>query len=145
MFLNDSPGDGFVTAGVSSAPGFYTVRAGFAAASALSVAQDFAQTPVAVVACATTGCTLAPIDLSGNPVYLSLYGTGFDNAAATGVTCTVAGQNATVTYAGPQMQEPGLDQLNLLLPKSAAGAGLATVSCAFPSAHAANPVQISIR
>jgi uncharacterized protein (TIGR03437 family) len=129
----------------SFAPGFYTVGAGLAAAGALSVAQDFTQTPVAVVSCATAGCTLVPLDLSGNPVYLSLYGTGFDNATASGVTWTVAGQRATVTYAGSQMQAPGLDQMNLLLPKSAAGAGLATVACTFPFAHTANPVQISIR
>ncbi len=129
-------------------PGFYSVGAGLAAASAVSVS-PYTETEVPVISCGIAGCNLVPIDLSGNPVYLSLYGTGFDQAPAASVTCTVAGQGASVTYAGPQMQTPGLDQLNMLLPKTLAGTGTASVACFFGSEGVngipANVVQIAIQ
>ncbi len=130
-------------------PGFYSVGSGLAAASALSLAANYTETQVPVVSCGTAGCDLLPIDLSGNPVYLSLYGTGFGSATAGSVTCTVAGQNALMTYAGPQMQEQGLDQLNMLLPGTLAGTGAVFVSCFFGSEGVygipANAVQIAIK
>jgi uncharacterized protein (TIGR03437 family) len=118
-------------------PGFSSVGAGLAAASALSVSANYTETEVPVVSCGVAACDLVPIDLSGNPVYLSLYGTGFDHATADTVTCTVAGQNAPVTYAGPQMQAQGLDQLNMLLPKMLAGMGAVSVACFFVPAKGA--------
>jgi uncharacterized protein (TIGR03437 family) len=130
-------------------PGFYSVGAGLAAASALSVSANYTETEVPVVSCDIAGCDLVPIDVSANPVYLSLYGTGFGSATAASVTCTVAGQNALVTYAGPQMQAQGLDQLNMLLPKTLAGMGAVSVSCFFGSEGVygipANAVQIAIK
>jgi uncharacterized protein (TIGR03437 family) len=130
-------------------PGFYSVGAGLAAASALSLSANFTETEVPVVSCVFFGCFLIPIDLSGNPVYLSLYGTGFDQATAASTTCTVAEQNALVTYAGPQMEEQGLDQLNMLLPRTLAGMGAVSVACVFGSAEAqgvpANTVHIAIK
>ncbi len=127
------------------APGFYSVGAGFAAASGLSVAPDNSQISVPVVLCAGNGCSLVPIDVSGNPVYLSLYGTGFDAATAATTTCTVAGQSAAVSYAGPELQTPGLDQLNLLLPRTLSGTGAASVVCSFVSSAPPNTVQIAIQ
>jgi uncharacterized protein (TIGR03437 family) len=44
------------------------------------------------------------------------------------VTCTIAGQSVPVTYAGPQPQFPGLDQVDVLLPASLKGAGQVRVS-----------------
>jgi uncharacterized protein (TIGR03437 family) len=130
-------------------PGFYSIGAGIAAASALSVSTNYTETAVPVISCALAFCFPVPIDLSGDPVYLSLYGTGFDGATAASVTCTIAGQNARVTYAGPQMAEQGLDQLNLLLPKTLAGAGKVPVACFFGSEGVngipANVVQIAIQ
>jgi uncharacterized protein (TIGR03437 family) len=138
--------------GVSIGPleaGFYSVGAGLAAGSALSVSENYTETEVPVVMCGDAACDLVPIDLSGNPVYLSLYGTGFNHATADSVTCTVAGQNAPVTYAGPQMQAQGLDQLNMLLPKTLAGMGAVSVACFFGSEGVngipANAVQIAIQ
>jgi uncharacterized protein (TIGR03437 family) len=129
-------------------PGFYSVGAGLAAASAVSVS-PYTEAEVPVISCGIAGCNLVPIDLAGDPVYLSLYGTGFDQATAASVTCTVAGQIATVTYAGPQMQVQGLDQLNMLLPNTLAGMGTVSVACFFGSEGVnglpANALQISIQ
>ncbi len=131
-------------------PGVYSVGAGLAAASALSVSANNTETAVPVVSCGGLfGCIPVPIDLSGNPVYLSLYGTGFGSTTTASVTCTVAGQNALVTYTGPQMEEQGLDQLNMLLPRTLAGMGAVSVACFFGSEGVygipANVVHISIQ
>jgi uncharacterized protein (TIGR03437 family) len=129
-------------------PGFYSVGAGLAAASALSVAANYTETAVPVVSCSLFGCYPIPVDVSGNPVYLSLYGTGFGSATAPSVTCTVAGQNAPVTYAGPQTGEQGLDQLNMLLPRTLAGMGTVSIACFFDYEGVngiANVVQIAIQ
>lgn len=64
-----------------------------------------------------------PINVSAGPVSLALFGTGFRAAGTTGVTATVNGTPVTVTYAGPQVNYPGLDQVNIQLPASLAGSG----------------------
>lgn len=51
-------------------------------------------------------------------VYLTLYGSG--RGSATQVSATVGGLAATVAYAGPQGQFVGLDQYNIILPRSLA-------------------------
>jgi uncharacterized protein (TIGR03437 family) len=73
-----------------------------------------------------------PIDVSTGDVFLILFGTGFDAPpSATGSFSTPSGNyvSFTATYAGPQSQFPGLDQVNMLLPSSLAGTG--RVSLAF--------------
>ena len=130
--------------------GFYSVGTGLAAASALSVAANYTETVVPVISCGSANCSLVPINVSGNPVYLSLYGTGFPQGTPTSsVTCTVAGQVVPVTYAGPQMQIPGLDQVNMLLPKTLAGAGTVSVACFFGSegvnGYPANVLRVTIQ
>lgn len=55
-------------------------------------------------------------------VYLTLFGTGFDNAVTGGVNAAVARQSATVTYAGPQ-RAAGLDQVNVPLLQRLIAAG----------------------
>jgi uncharacterized protein (TIGR03437 family) len=67
-----------------------------------------------------------PIDVSNGDVYLVLFGTGFD--VPTFESAQIYPQQLTVTYAGPQSQFPGLDQINMLLPKSLAGMGPSVVS-----------------
>ena len=53
-----------------------------------------------------------------------LYGSGFRfNGGLSNVSVTVGGAPVTVQYAGPQGGFVGLDQLNLLLPKSLATRG----------------------
>jgi uncharacterized protein (TIGR03437 family) len=57
-------------------------------------------------------------------VFLILFGTGIRGRnALAAVTATVGGQEAAVSYAGPQADFDGLDQVNLLLPRSLAGRG----------------------
>ncbi|HKX00836.1 MAG TPA: FG-GAP-like repeat-containing protein [Bryobacteraceae bacterium] len=70
-----------------------------------------------------------PIDLgpAGDQVYLILYGTGLRSAGTAGVTAKVEGISAPVGYAGPQNQFAGLDQINVLLPRSLAGTGDASI------------------
>jgi len=110
------------------APGLFTQGDGLAAASAVRISGD-ARVPVPVTACAGPICTAVPIDLSGAPVYLSLYGTGLALAVTSLSTCSIAGQTLPVAYAGPQIQIAGLDQINVLLPQSLAGAGNTSISC----------------
>jgi uncharacterized protein (TIGR03437 family) len=62
---------------------------------------------------------------------LSLYGTGFAQAATALSNCTIASQTLPLSYSGPQMEVVGLDQVNLLLPKSLAGMGATSISCVF--------------
>ena len=85
---------------------------GFAAATAIRIAQDGTQTALPVVDCRPNiGCAPVPIDLSvGGSVYLSLYGSGFSIAKQ--ALCN----GMAVSYVGPQLEIPGLDQINLLLP-----------------------------
>jgi hypothetical protein len=62
-------------------------------------------------------------------VYLSLYGTGFDSVPVA-IHCYYSGsQILPVTYAGPQGQIPGLDQINLQLPAALAGTGTVAITC----------------
>ena len=68
-----------------------------------------------------------PIDVSTGDVYLILFGTGFD-VPPFGAGVLIGTQSLTASYAGPQAQFPGVDQLNVLLPKSLAGTGRASVS-----------------
>lgn len=71
-----------------------------------------------------------PIDLSTGNVYLVLFGTGFD-AAPFGAEVEVGNLDESASYAGPQGQFPGLDQVNFLLPKALAGKGRTSVELSF--------------
>jgi uncharacterized protein (TIGR03437 family) len=133
---------------VPIAPGLFSVGTGLAAASALAVT-PYAETFVPVTSCNGQTCTSVPIDLSGAPVYLSLYGTGFAQASTVGSGCVIAGQALPATYAGPEIQIAGLDQVNLLLPQSLAGTGPASVVCSFQNnglvQGSTNAVNLTIR
>ncbi len=56
----------------------------------------------------------------------------------------MGGLPATVSYAGPQGDFPGLDQINVLVPPSLAGRGLVDVNLAI-FGTAANTVQVMIQ
>jgi uncharacterized protein (TIGR03437 family) len=110
------------------APELFTVGSGIAAAYADQVAPGGTQTAVPVFTDQSGNIAPAPIDLTQpGAVYLTLFGTGFDATGAGSVVATVQGVSVPVTYAGPQGSFPGLDQMNLLLPSSLAGAGVASV------------------
>ena len=66
------------------------------------------------------------IDLGAgaDEVYLGLFGTGIrGNRSLASVTARVGSLDAAVTYAGSQGGFPGLDQVNLRMPRTLAGAG----------------------
>jgi uncharacterized protein (TIGR03437 family) len=87
----------------------------------------------------------APINLgaSTDKVYLTIYGTGMQSAGLSNVAVTVNGVNATVLYAGSSGFS-GVDQVNVQLPASLAGAGTVTLQLT-ASGVAANSVQIAIQ
>ena len=61
----------------------------------------------------STNATIVPAG-PGETLYLILYGTGFRNSP--NLKLQVAGRDTALLYAGPQMQFPGLDQINVQLP-----------------------------
>ncbi len=75
---------------------------------------------------------------------VELYGTGFRgrNSLAT-VTCTIAGIQMSVSFAGPQGLYPGLDQANVTLPSSLAIAGQTTALLTVDGVST-NPVPIQV-
>lgn len=123
----------------------FTLGQGLAAASAVRIAPDGSQTPVAVTLCAGPICNSVANDLSGAPVYLSVYGRGFGLVSAASSSCAIAGQGLPVTYVGPQGQVDGVDQVNMLLPETLAGAGETSIACSFGAEATTNAVRLTIR
>lgn len=109
-----------------AAPALFLLNAaGLAAASIVSITNGV-QTYSNVYAIDNGVLAAAPVSLAPDAVYLVLYGTGIRGAGGA-VTANIQGYDAEVTYAGAQLQFPGLDQVNILLPKSLAGAGTVNV------------------
>lgn len=92
---------------------------------------------------AVTTSTLDPVDLGASgDVYLVLYGSG--RGDTTTATATIGGVAATVAYAGAQGQYNGLDQYNVIVPRSLAGRGRVPVVLTV-GGFATNPVYVTIR
>jgi len=88
-----------------------------------------------------------PIDLGpdSDRVFLVLYGTGIRGLSSlTNVSVTIGGVDAKVTYAGPQGGSDGLDQVNVLLPRSLTGKGGVDIMLKVDG-RAANTVTVSIK
>jgi uncharacterized protein (TIGR03437 family) len=113
----------------SIAPGLFSANGtgkGVAAAVAIRASADGTQVPVPVFQCGSSGCVAVPMDLgaSSDILVLELYGTGIrGRTALANVVAEIGGIPATVAYAGPQPQYAGLDQVNVYVPRSLAGAG----------------------
>ncbi len=60
------------------------------------------------------------------------------------VTAAIGGVNALVSYAGNQGQFPGVDQINVQIPRTLAGRGVVDVVLRVEGS-AANTVRIAIR
>jgi uncharacterized protein (TIGR03437 family) len=107
---------------------FSVDAAGLATAYVTRVAPGDVQTLEAIFALQSGSYVPVPIDLSRptDQVYLILFGTGIRGAGGN-VTVTVGGVSVPVTYAGPQEQYLGLDQINVLLPTKLAGAGTVNI------------------
>jgi uncharacterized protein (TIGR03437 family) len=128
------------------APSLYTLDAsGLAAASAIQVGPGGTQTPVQIYYVVNGVVFAAPLSLSPstNQVYLVLYGTGI-RGAGNNVSVTIGGINAPLIYSGPQGADPGLDQVNVLIPAQLTGRG--TVNIILTAAGlTANTVNIVIQ
>lgn len=67
-------------------------------------------------------CRTAAIDLTDAAAVLQLFATGV-RAARSGVFVRFGDREIEAAYSGPQAEYPGLDQINVPLPRSLAGAG----------------------
>jgi uncharacterized protein (TIGR03437 family) len=135
----------------SVAPGLFTFNAsgrGVAAGQALRVrggTQTFE--PIARFDQAQNQFVAVPIDLGPetDQVFLVVYGTGFRFRSSLGaVTATIGGTAAAVNFAGAQGQFVGLDQANILLPRSLIGRGEVDVALTVDG-QPTNAVRASIR
>ena len=118
------------------APGLYSANGdgrGAPAASMVRARPDGSQTyePVASYDAAQGNFSPAPIDFGpgDDRLVLILYGTGLRNPANLAATrVAFADVSVPVQYAGPQNQFPGLDQINVEIPRSLAGRGTIAIS-----------------
>jgi uncharacterized protein (TIGR03437 family) len=154
-----APGIATVTIGAASGsaqidavgPGLYSMSGdgnGVAAATAALYSPDGTIVPEAVFRCDPgSPCVTAPIDF-GKPadqLVLTLYGTGLrNNTGLANAYATVAGRRATLLYVGAQPQYPGLDQVNLVIPRALAGAGEVPVVLTVDG-QTANAVNVNLR
>jgi len=134
------------------APGLFTANfdgRGAPAAYAVTVAPDLTQTIQDVARCGTApgSCVTSPIDLggAGTQVVLTLYGTGIrGRTSLSAVTARIGAVDAEVQYAGAQTQFAGLDQVNVVIPRSLAGRGEVDLVITV-DARAANTVRVNVR
>jgi uncharacterized protein (TIGR03437 family) len=101
---------------------------------ALFVSYDGKSVPLAQIVSVTNGVSSAPVPIgpvtftSGTELILVLYATGIRNhPASSDVRVAFNGTEVEPVYAGPQPTYPGLDQINVPIPASLAGAGSVTV------------------
>ena len=138
------------------APGLFSADStgsGPAAAQIQRVAADGTQTfeTTASFNRATSKFEYQPIvmntgtSLISDDVYLVLYGTGMRNRSSLqNVRVRIGGQEGEVLYVGDQFAYPGLDQVNVRLPQSLAGAGLVDIVLSVDG-KTANTVKIFIQ
>ncbi|MBM3746892.1 MAG: DUF3748 domain-containing protein [Acidobacteria bacterium] len=132
------------------APGLFSANAsgqGVAAAVAVRIDAQGKQTSQVVFQC-TGGagtCTSVPLDLGPetDEVILLLYGTGIRGFSAP-PAATIGGQRADVIGAAAQSQYPGLDQVNVRIPRALAGKGEVPVVLTVDG-QKANAVTVNIR
>jgi uncharacterized protein (TIGR03437 family) len=133
------------------APGLFSATSdgtGIAAANAVRVKNGI-QTEEAVVRWDATNSRFVavPIDVSpaNEDVYLILFGTGWrNNLSRAAVSVRIGATAFPVDYAGAQGAFVGLDQINLLLPKTLAGRGEMDVSVTVDG-KISNTVKINIK
>jgi uncharacterized protein (TIGR03437 family) len=78
-------------------------------------------------------------------LYVLLYGTGLRGfSSMQNVTLSIGGVPASIAYLGPQSQYPALDQINVVVPHSLAGAGEVPIVLTIDG-QTANVVTISLK
>ncbi len=154
--LSVTSGDGSLS--ISSAqitpvaPGVFTANSSgrdVAAALTVKARADGSQLIEFVFRCdaAIGRCVSVPIDLEPETdrVALVLFGTGIRfRSSASPVSVMIGGQNSEVLFAGAQGTFAGLDQINVLLPRSLVGRGEVPVVVNVDGTSA-NTVTINIR
>lgn len=134
------------------APGLFAANAngqGIAAADVLRIKADNSRTYESVVQFDSAQNKFVPalIDLGAatESVFVELYGTGIRaRSDLSTVSATIGGIPAQVFYAGAQGQFVGVDQVNVLLPRSLAGRGEVTLMLT-ADGKVANLVTVGIR
>jgi uncharacterized protein (TIGR03437 family) len=143
-------GDGTTSSGTlqvaAEAPGVFALNsADLAAAYVILYHADGTQTVEQVYSVSSTNALVAtPVSLgsAADQAYLFLFGTGFD--AAKSAALTIGSTTLAAAYVGPQGGYAGLDQVNVLLPGSLAGAGNVTLQLKVDGL-AANIVNLTIQ
>jgi uncharacterized protein (TIGR03437 family) len=129
------------------APAVFTVNGNaLLAGYAVRVSTSGTQTTEPAYASNAQGSfSAAPINMGSatDKVYLTIYATGVQAAGLANVSVTVNGVSTTVLYAGASAFN-GVDQINVQLPASLAGAGTVALQVT-ASGTAANPVQVAIQ
>ncbi len=128
------------------APGMFALNAGGLAAAQVLLVSGGTQTYENVYSVVSGQIVSQPVDIGSgsDQAYLVLYGTGLRNAGTSGVTVKINGSPVQVLYAGTQGGFAGLDQINVLLPPSLAGAGVVTIAVQ-ANGIAANSVNITVK
>jgi uncharacterized protein (TIGR03437 family) len=134
------------------APGLFSADGtgrGLAAAVVLRVKADGKQSyePIGQFDPVQSKFVALPIDLGGasDQVFLILFGTGLRNRSSlANVKTQIGGTDVPVAFAGAQGTLTGLDQINLLLPRSLAGRGKADVMLTIEGLMA-NGVDVAIK
>ncbi len=131
------------------APGILTMNgSGLVAAEAIIVSATGTQTTQASYSTDANGAMIAsaiPVGTGSAQTYLLLFGTGIANGGTGLTSVTINGVSATVTYAGPAgPSNPGMDQVNVLIPAKLAGAGNVELQL-IAEGVTANPVQITLK
>jgi uncharacterized protein (TIGR03437 family) len=127
------------------APALYTLNGANLAAAYVDCVTGNTQTLVNPFQ-ESGGATIAqPVNLAAcDENILLLYGTGLDQAQTAGVQVMFGSTAGTVLYAGPQGTWPGLDQINVVIPKSLEGSGNVSVVLS-DAGMTANTVNITIQ
>jgi uncharacterized protein (TIGR03437 family) len=109
---------------VPSAPGLFTVNtSGLSASFADCVSAAGTQSTILTSQALNGALVAVPLNLGMcQETILELWATGLDSPEGI-VQATIGGQTATVLYAGPEGVYPGVDQVNVVIPQSLAGAG----------------------
>jgi uncharacterized protein (TIGR03437 family) len=131
----------------NAAPGLFTANQngrGVPAGQIVLVHADGSHTVenLATLSGGTYVATLINLTSATDQVFLQLYGTGIRHAGK--VTATITGTPVAVPYAAQQGTYPGLDQLNLQLPKVLQAAGSLNIVVT-AGGQAANAVMVLVK
>ena len=131
----------------SVAPGLFSANAsgsGVAAAAAVRVDSQGVQTPVQVFDANQVPRAATPIDLGpgDDPVVLLLFGTGFRGFQS--AEAAIGGAPAQLVGIAVQPEFVGLDQANVIIPRSLMGRGEVEVSLTIDG-QPLNPVTVAIQ